>query len=168
MLKLRVTAAADSINEFCAGCSSIQQSHHSREQMLLKFTLKCLSIFRKHKMVCVFQSRIYFSVVSRYRLEVNFFMKPDVISHCEGLGQNTTMFLFWQPSHFCNVFKLLRDWGICLKGSFWSSGGGLGTYTNSNWSFFSFILYRNKFRLLGTGLIMSKQRNRTFLLGVAK
>lgn len=77
MPKLHVTAGADSINEFCAGCSSIQQSHRSRcEQILPKFTLKYMNIFKKLKVVCVFESRIYCSLVSRDRIEENFFMEP--------------------------------------------------------------------------------------------
>lgn len=68
-------------------------------------------------------------------------MEPNMPSHNEGSGQSTTVDLFWQSSPcFCSVFKLLKDWSICLKGSFWSSRGDLGPYTNLNWSlgFFSF------------------------------
>lgn len=87
-------AAADLINQFCAGCRSPFSIAIILivSKCLLKFTLKYLSIFIKHKMICVFESRIYFSVVNRNRLEDNFFMEPNILNRYEGLGQYTTMF----------------------------------------------------------------------------
>lgn len=88
-------AAADLINQFCPGCSS---SFSVATVLIVSkclpiFTLKYLSIFIKHKDICVFESRTYFSVVRRNRLEENFFMEPNILSRYEGLGQCATLFI---------------------------------------------------------------------------
>lgn len=43
-------------------------------------------------MICVYESRIYFSVARRNRLEENFFMEPNILNCYEGLGQYTTFY----------------------------------------------------------------------------